>query len=166
MCLAESDEMEQFLHQAYMLDKRTYSVKLIELKGGKVHQPSLCNIQAKIIGSDCTFHAYTWVGENAEIGDRVKVQAFAFIPDGVKIGNDVFIGPHVCFTNDKHPPASSKQKWIDTYVHNGVSIGAGAIILPGVILAVGARIGAGAIVTRNVGPHMTVVGNPARPLTS
>jgi acetyltransferase-like isoleucine patch superfamily enzyme len=113
------------------------------------------------IGDDCTIHALVWIGNNVIIGDRCKVQAFGFIPEGVTIGNDVFIGPRVTFTNDLYPPASQKD-WLDTCVEDGVSIGAGAVILPGITIGKGARIGAGAVVTRSVPPNVCVVGNPAR----
>ena len=49
-------------------------------------------------------------------------------------------------------------------IEDDVSIGAGAGILPGVRLGRGCLVGAGAVVTRDVEPYQTVVGNPARPL--
>ena len=110
------------------------------------------------IGDDCVIHAPVWIGNNVVIGARCKVQAFAFIPSGVVIGNDCFIGPHVCFTNDKHPPS---KDLLMTVVEDGVSIGAGAVILPGLSIGRGAVIGAGAVVTKDVSPNVTVVCNPA-----
>jgi maltose O-acetyltransferase len=44
-----------------------------------------------------------------------------------------------------------------------VWIGGGAIILPGVTIGDGAVIGAGSVVTRDVGAGETITGNPARP---
>ena len=113
-------------------------------------------------GEDCTIHAPVWIGNNVLIGDNVKIQAFTFIPDGVTIGNDVFIGPHVTFTNDKHPPS---DQWGKTVVEDGVVIGAGAVILPGITLHKNAVVGAGAVVTKDVAEGTTVIGNPASPLT-
>ncbi len=111
------------------------------------------------IGEDCVIHAPVWIGDRVMIGKACKIQAFAFIPQGVKIGNNVFIGPHVCFTNDKNPPSG---KWTDTIVENNVKIGAGAVILPGCHLRKGAVIGAGSVVTKEVAENRLVVGNPAR----
>jgi len=109
-------------------------------------------------GEDCTIHAPVWIGNKVKIGDRCKIQAFAFIPEGVTIGDDVFIGPHVCFTNDKYPPSTN---WSETVVEDGVSIGANATILPGIRIGKGAMVGAGAVVSRNVEANTTVFGNPA-----
>lgn len=117
------------------------------------------------IGEDCTVHAPVWIGNNVRIGNRVKIQAFAFIPEGVTLGDDVFIGPNVTFTNDKHPP-STKNNWFQTFVHNSAVIGAGSTILPGVIIGHHAVVGAGSVVTKNVPSNATVAGNPAKPLTS
>ena len=126
-----------------------------------VWYPELSNISTVDIGENCTIHTYVWIGNKVKIGDRCKIQAFCFIPDGVTIGNDVFLGPRVTFTNDKNPPSNQKD-WAETIVEDGVSIGAGAIILPGLTLGKGCKIGAGAVVTHNVPQGETWVGNPAR----
>jgi acetyltransferase-like isoleucine patch superfamily enzyme len=119
------------------------------------------NAHPKKWGENCTIHAYTWIGDKVTMGKNVKVQAFAFIPNGVTIGDNVFVGPHVCFTNDKYPPMG---EWRDTFVQDGAVIGANATILPGVTLGYGCQIGAGAVVTKDVPPGETWVGNPAKPL--
>jgi acetyltransferase-like isoleucine patch superfamily enzyme len=113
------------------------------------------------IGKNCTIHSHVWIGEGVTIGDGCKIEAFTFIPPGVHIGKEVFIGPRVTFTNDKHPPSHGKG-WSETFVERGASIGAGAIILPGITIGKNAIIGAGTVVTKNVSPGTTVVGNPAR----
>lgn len=102
-----------------------------------------------------------WLGTKVKIGERCKIQAFAFIPDGVEIGDDVFIGPGVVFTNDKHPP-SGKGNWAKTIVGDRAAIGANATILPGITIGNRAMIGAGAVVTKSVHPGLTVKGNPAK----
>lgn len=79
----------------------------------------------------------------------------------MRIGDDVFIGPRVTFTNDKYPPSPD---WLVTTVGDRASIGAGAIILPGLTLGEGCMIGAGAVVTKDVPAGETWVGNPARKL--
>ena len=113
------------------------------------------------IGEHCTIHAPVWIGNNVRIGNGCKIQAFAFIPDGVTLGENVFIGPNVTFTNDKYPPSDT---WTKTLIENNVSIGAGSTILPGLTIGMFARIGAGSVVTKNVPRYQTWLGNPARPI--
>ncbi len=113
----------------------------------KIWHPELSNIHESVeIGEGSIIHSHAWIGEDVVIGKRVKIQAFSFIPSGVIIKDDVFIGPRVTFTNDKHPP-SGRANWQQTIVENGVSIGAGTTILPGLTLGAFAKIGAGSLVT-------------------
>jgi hypothetical protein len=79
------------------------------------------------------------------------------------VGNDVFIGPNATFANDKFPRSKKyPDKYLETTIEDGASIGAGAVILPGLTVGQGALVGAGAAVTRSVPPRAIVVGNPAR----
>ncbi len=127
-----------------------------------VYKEELSNIADEaIIGEDCKIHSHVWIGKNVKIGNNVKIQAFSFIPDGVTIEDNVFIGPRITFTNDKYPPSGGKG-WTETFVKSGASIGAGAVILPGITIGKNARVGAGAVVTKNVPDNEIVVGNPAR----
>lgn len=133
------------------------------MENNKFYFKHLSNIgEGAKIGSGCTIHSHVWIGNKVIIGDNCKIQAFTFIPDLVTIGNNVFIGPHVVFTNDKHPPSKNQDDWSATIVENNVSIGANATIGPGLTLGAGCVVGMGAVVTKNVLPHTTVVGNPAR----
>jgi len=130
----------------------------------------LINLNASVadkhlVGKGTRIHSFVEIGPNVYIGYDCNIQAFCFIPEGVTIGNRVFIGPHTVFLNDKHPP--SHGKWRDEpgiTVGNDVSIGGNCTILPGVILGDGCKVGAGAVVTKDVAPGVTVVGTPARPL--
>ena len=106
------------------------------------------------IDDNCVIHAPVWIGDNVKIGKGCKIQAFAFIPPGIEIGDNVFIGPNVCFTNDKHPPSG---QWEKTIVGNNVSIGAGAIIMPSANIGNNAIIGAGAIIVNEVPANMAAI---------
>jgi len=127
----------------------------------RVHKPS--NLWgAYDIGDDCTVAAFVEIGDGVRIGNRCKIEAFAFIPPGVVIEDEVFVGPHACFTNDRRPRAVGEWRKTTTLVKRRASIGANATVLPGVTIGEGAVVGAGAVVTRDVPDRRTVVGNPAR----
>lgn len=130
-------------------------------RSGTVIRPDTSNIHSFSIGHNAKIHSHVWIGSTVKIGRNAMIQAYVFIPNGVTIGDDVFLGPRVTFTNDKHPPS---DQWNDTIVEDGVVIGAGAIILPGVTLGKGCKVGAGAVVTKNIPPGETWVGNPVRKL--
>jgi acetyltransferase-like isoleucine patch superfamily enzyme len=95
-------------------------------------------------------HNYCFIGDKVEIGKGSKVQAFAFIPNGVTIEEDVFIGPHVCFCNDRYPNAKEFGEYKETLVKKGASIGANSTILPGITIGEDAVIGAGSVVTKDI----------------
>jgi len=122
------------------------------------------NLYGCTIGRDCRIAAYVEVQRGVIIGDRCKVEASAFIPSGVTIEDEVFIGPHTVFTNDLHPHAVGDWSITPTVVKRGASIGAGSVIVCGVTIGEGAMVGAGSVVTKDVPPGATVVGNPARPI--
>jgi len=133
-------------------------------KNNIIYHPELSNISKEaIIGDNCKIHSHVWIGARVKIGNNCKIQSFVFIPEGVTIEDNVFVGPHVCFTNDKHPP-SGRDSWQPVLVRRGAKIGAGAVILPGITIGENAMVGAGAIVTKDVPDNVTVVGNPARAL--
>lgn len=131
-------------------------------EGTKIWHPELVNLYGDYqIGKNCNIGAFVEIGPGVFIGDNVTIGAHCFIPSGVLIGDNVFIGPRVTFCNDKYPP-SGREHWGITTVLQRVSIGAGSVILPGVTIEEGARIGAGSVVTSTVGKNKTVYGNPAR----
>jgi acetyltransferase-like isoleucine patch superfamily enzyme len=83
--------------------------------------------------------------------------------DGLRIADDVFIGPNVTFCNDKYPQSGNRDFLLQGItIEAGASIGANATILPGVTIGQHAMVGAGAVVTKDVPAHTTVIGNPAR----
>ena len=115
------------------------------------------------IGADANICSHCLVENDVVIGDRVTVKSGVQLWDGTRIGNDVFIGPNVTFTNDKFPRSKIyPEKFLQTRIENGASIGGGAVILPGVTVGMGAMVGAGAVVTKSVPPYAIVTGSPAR----
>lgn len=120
------------------------------------------NIYDSEIGRGTRIAEFVEIG-GAKIGKKCSIQAFVFICPGIEIGDGVFLGPGVIFTNDKHPKAN-KRGFIPekTVVGNNVVIGAGAVILPGIVIGEGAVIGAGSVVTKNVEAGAVVFGNPAK----
>lgn len=119
------------------------------------------------VGSDCNVGDHAYIEEGAVVGDRVTVKNHVMIWDGVTIEDDVFLGPNVVFTNDPTPRAAIKkdrEELLPTLIRRGASIGANATIVCGVTIGEYAFVGAGSVVTKDVPPHVLVVGNPARPI--
>lgn len=114
------------------------------------------------IGDGTSVGNFTEIGDEAIVGNNCKIQAFVFIPKGVVIGNEVFIGPNTVFTNDRYPKCSDYGLFQKTIIEDGVAIGAGSVIRCGVTIGRGAVIGAGSVVTHDVPPGETWYGNPAR----
>ncbi len=114
------------------------------------------------IGENCIIGKSVYIDEGVEIGNGVKVQNFVSVYKGVKIKDDVFIGPAVTFTNDLYPRAFSwdEDKIVPTIVRKGASIGANSTIVCGVVIGEYAMIGAGSVITGNVPPFGLVYGNP------
>jgi acetyltransferase-like isoleucine patch superfamily enzyme len=136
---------------------------------------SFVNLYGCRIGSGTRIGTFVEIQRGAEIGAACKIQSHSFICDGIAIEDEVFVGHGVTFVNDKRPRATdgsgelqTESDWelLRTIVERGASIGSGATILGGVRIGAGATIGAGAVVTRDVEPGETVVGNPARALAT
>jgi UDP-2-acetamido-3-amino-2,3-dideoxy-glucuronate N-acetyltransferase len=127
------------------------------------------------IGADCVIGKNAYVDAGVVIGDRVKVQNNVSLYHGVTVEQGVFIGPHVCFTNDRVPravnPDGSLKTDADwqvsaTLVRRGAALGANATILPGVTIGRWAMVGSGSVVTHDVAEYELVVGNPAHRIGS
>lgn len=126
-----------------------------------------------VIGSHCNIGTGVYIDKDVIIGDNVKIQNNVSVYHGVTIEDGVFVGPHVCFTNDRYPRAvtadfqpASEADWTVSPIKvcRGAAIGANSTILPGVTIGEGAMVGAGSVVTKDVQPYTLVVGNPARML--
>jgi UDP-2-acetamido-3-amino-2,3-dideoxy-glucuronate N-acetyltransferase len=120
-------------------------------------------LAAARIGRDCNICSHCLIENDVVIGDRVTIKSGVQLWDGIRIGNDVYVGPNVTFCNDKYPKSrNSEFSRLQTWVGHGASIGGGATILPGVRIGANSMVGAGAVVTKEVPIGAIVVGNPAR----
>lgn len=115
------------------------------------------------IGRDCNICDHVFIENDVIVGDRVTVKCGVQLWDGVRLENDVFVGPNATFTNDPFPRSRHRpETFATTIVRQGASIGANAVLLPGVTIGRGAMVAAGAVVTRSVPPNAILSGNPAR----
>lgn len=115
-----------------------------------------------VIGKDCNICDHVFIENDVIVGDRVTIKCGVQLWDGIHLEDDVFIGPNATFTNDMFPRSKKySEKFLQTVVKKGASIGANATILPGLIIGQEAMVGAGAVVTRDVPAGTLVLGNPA-----
>ncbi len=139
--------------------------------GRDVRIHGFANLYGCSVGDESRIGAFVEIQKNASVGARCKISSHAFVCEGVTIEDEVFVGHHVCFTNDLLPractPGGALQtgadwKVVPTTVKRRASIGSGAVILAGVTIGEGAMVGAGAVVTGDVPARTVVAGNPAR----
>ena len=115
------------------------------------------------VGVRCNICDHTFLENDVVVGDRVTIKCGVQLWDGLRVADDVFIGPNATFTNDPFPRSGQHlESFAQTVIRRGASIGANATVLPGITIGEYAMIGAGAVVTHDVPPHAKVVGNPAR----
>jgi UDP-2-acetamido-3-amino-2,3-dideoxy-glucuronate N-acetyltransferase len=114
------------------------------------------------IGEGCNINCHCFIENEVVIGNDVTVKAGVYVWDGTTIQDGAFIGPNATFSNDKTPRSKRRDKEFGkTLVMEGASIGAGAIILPGITIGKFAMVGAGALVTKDVGDFELWYGSPA-----
>lgn len=129
--------------------------------GTRVWQFVVILPQAKI-GQNCNICSHCLVENDVVIGDRVTVKSGVQLWDGLRVGHDVLIGSNVSFAMDSIAFAHQQPTLPITTIHDGATIGAGAVIQVGVTIGNHASVAAGAVVTRSVPANAIVVGNPAK----
>jgi acetyltransferase-like isoleucine patch superfamily enzyme len=116
-----------------------------------------------VIGRNCVIAKDVYIDQYVHIGDHCKVQNSSSIYFGVTIQDEVFIGPHVAFTNDRIPRTfNADWQASHTVVEHGASLGANVTVRCGVTIGAYAMVAAGSVVTKDVAPYSMVIGNPAR----
>ena len=139
--------------------------------GANVQIHEFVNLYGCEIGANTKVGAFVEIQKGAAIGKNCKISSHSFICAGVVVKDDVFIGHHVVFINDRYPRAvnargelQTADDWTahPTVVERGASIGSGAVILCDVRIGEEAVVGAGSVVTRDVPSRAVVAGSPAR----
>jgi acetyltransferase-like isoleucine patch superfamily enzyme len=116
-----------------------------------------------VIGDYCNINCHVFIENDVIIGERVTIKPGVQLWDGLRIEDEVFIGPNVTFVNDKRPRSKQyPESFLQTVLKKKCSVGANATILGDKIIGKYAMVGAGSVVTRNVPDRALVVGNPAK----
>jgi UDP-2-acetamido-3-amino-2,3-dideoxy-glucuronate N-acetyltransferase len=143
--------------------------------GENVKIYNFVNLYGCEIGDHSKIGTFVEIQKGAKIGRYCKISSHSFICEGVVIEDEVFIGHHVVFINDRFPRATNEAGQLQaeadwqvrpTIVKKRASIGSGAVILCDLEIGEGAIVGAGSVVTKSVPAGQVVAGNPARPLRS
>ena len=135
-------------------------------KNTKIWQPSNIYGNNLEIGDNCKIGAFVEIQDNVKIGNNVIISSHSLICSLVEIEDNVFIGHGVMTINDIYAPSKKRTgtaEWKKTLIKKGASIGRNATILP-IIIGKNVRVGAGAVVIKDVPDNTTIVGNPARSL--
>lgn len=152
-----TDEKDYFVHELAVVEE---GAKIG--KGTRIWHHAHIRTEAEI-GENCNIGKDVYVGKGVKIGNNVKIQNRVSVYEGVTVDDDVFLGPHMTFTNDRWPRAFNEHwKLIPTHVKKGASIGANSVILCGTTIGEYAMVGMGSVVTKDVPPFTLVYGNPAR----
>lgn len=115
------------------------------------------------VGRHVVIGTNTVIDGTVTIGDYVKIESNCYIPTHTNIGSRVFIGPGVTITNDKYPlKMRDNYKPIGPTIEDNVTIGGGAVIIPGVTIGHGSFIAAGAVITKDIPPLSLVIGVPGK----
>lgn len=139
--------------------------------GEDVVVQAFANLYGCRIGDGSRIGPFVEIQKGAVVGMRCKISSHSFVCEGVELGDEVFVGHGVVFTNDRYPRAVTADGELQrdgdwtlerTTVGRGASIGSGAIVLCGLTIGEDAVVGAGAVVTHDVPAGAIVAGSPAR----
>ncbi|MDW7760894.1 MAG: acyltransferase [Acidobacteriota bacterium] len=141
----------------------TSEVQTKEIGGGTTIWQFCVILKDARIGRNCNINFNVFIENDVVIGDNVTIKPGVQLWDGLRIEDNVFIGPNVTFTNDLLPRSKQyPEKFVQTILKKGASIGANSTVLAGIEIGIFAMIGAGSVVTRSVPPYTLFYGNPAR----
>ena len=114
-----------------------------------------------VIGDDVSVGTHASLEFGNRVGSRVRIHTGCFL-ELTQIEDDVFLGPHVVFTDDPHPQCPAYLDCVKGgVVRRRARIGANSTILPGVEIGEDALVGAGSVVRHTVPPRTVWAGNPA-----
>ena len=139
--------------------------------GNNVRIHDFVNLYGCEIEDNTKIGSFVEIQKGVKIGKSCKISSHSFICEGVTIEDQVFVGHHVVFINDRYPRAVNQDGELQTeadwtmertVVKRGASIGSGAVILCNITLGENAIVGAGSVVTKDVPANAIVAGNPAR----
>jgi acetyltransferase-like isoleucine patch superfamily enzyme len=149
--------MSVFIHETAIVEK---GAKIG--KGTRIWHHAHVREKA-VIGDNCVLGKNVYVDNGVRTGSGVKLENNVCVYD-VVIGDDVELGPGVVITNDLNPRAFiwNEKRRRTTQIKKGASVGANSTIMAGITIGEYAMVGAGSVVTRDVGRHELVYGNPAK----
>lgn len=154
-----------FVEDSDIEDYSIFKGKCVVVNRSKIGKGSILwyfiNIYDSVIGENNKIASHTEIG-GSTTGNDCKFEAFVFIPPGSKIGNKVFLGPHVKLANDKYPNSDPIWTIGNVTIEDNVKIGMGSSILPDVTIGQNSFVAAGSLVTKNVPKDSFVMGNPAQ----
>lgn len=120
-------------------------------------------LKGAIIGNNCNINAHCFIENDVIIGSNVTLKCGVFLWDGIRIEDDVFIGPSVSFVNDKYPRSKLYPNMLKgVTIRKGASLGANSTIMGNITIGKYAMVGAGSVVTKDIPDFTLWVGNPAR----
>lgn len=114
------------------------------------------------IGNGCNVCDHCYIEYDVIIGNNVTIKCGIYLWEGVRLEDDVFIGPNVVFTNNPRPRSKQRIVHLKTFVKKGASIGANSTIMGGLTIGKYAMTGIASVVTRDVPDYALVYGNPAK----